>query len=406
MPCISKVLKKGVSMRRDIGLYSKFANDWHPPLDWYIPGESLLEWVKTEAAGIAGKGVAPTKSGADAANAWDLTSYGEWVGAWQKLLNDATLKSKKLYFKAGNRTIVKSSTPNGDGFYVADDALAGTDSTEGQIWNRTAGASYREYGKFMEARYGAYNSGGGPLAQAAWSKEMAANLRKVLNGSVDYSTKGATDIEAALPSLACAMFLSEPARNKREFVVGLMMLDLIGDTYSASNPRKKYTLTKVFTHPDRLGSGVMAKTQSGPQEKRWKNTGSKSSPTWTAQPQTMGNLRKKDLHKVEGKYPASPSGSARTTDAIDVASDYIQQKEASVVCRWVAKLLQDANADDNIITVTALQVGGSVGKTKIVPSSLVTQVSPYASQKDLQEYADLHIKEIKGLIQKRAASFS
>ena len=44
---------------------------------------------------------------------------------------------------------------------------------------------------------------------------------------------------------------------------------------------------------------------------------------------------------VEGLYPPSPKWSGRTKDKVDVANDYIQQKEVALLCRW---LEQEGNA--------------------------------------------------------------
>lgn len=386
-------------MRRDLGISFDGVNLTY---DWYISGADLLTMVRSAADSLSGSGTRPAKAGTAPATAWELNGYSDWVGAWQSLLTNPAFINQNIYLKAGGRTLKKSAKgrDSGDGFYMSDVDFAGTDPTAGNIWNRTSGASYREYGRFMHDALPV-----APLEQVAWSKKMAEKLRRVLKGAKDYSGNASSDVKCALPVLAVTMFLAEPARNAREWVIGLMMLDLIGEQYSASSTGPKhYIMDLVFAHPERIdptkrARDALLKPQSGPDKQRY-HKGPRGARIDDAQGlapiSEVGGLA-----KVEGKYPASPAGSGATSVGVDVAGDYIQMKETSIACRWVAARLNDGVFKGlTAWSASALKAGGSlVGKDEV---KRVASNAPSPTRKGCaQEVLD----EVKKLIDNRAATF-
>jgi hypothetical protein len=384
-------------MRQDLGI--RFDTDY----DWYISGNDLLAMVGAAADSLAGRGSPPATAGTAPATAWELSGYAQWLGAWQKLRTDRALIDRDIYLKAGGRTLKKSRKGRdmGDGFYMSDVAYAGTDRSQGNIWSRDSGASYREYGRFMHE-----NMPLAPMEQVAWSKKIARKLRKVLQGAKDYSGRGSGDVESALPVLAVTMFLAEPARNGREWVIGLMMLDLIGAEYSVNavtGASKRYLMDRVLAHPERIdrtkrASDPLAKPQKGPDRQRyhWQNR------TRVDDPQALTPLGGVgDLAKVEGKYPASPAGSGATSVGIDVAGDYIQKKETSIACRWVAsRLMSGVFKDLSYWSATALKAGVPLTGKQEVKTVALTAPSP-TRKGCAQEVLD----EVRRLIASRAATF-
>jgi hypothetical protein len=386
-------------MRGDLGIY--FPNEGGDTFDWYIPADALLNRVATTAGGGRGA-AAPGTSGLTEKTAWQLNTHDDWVGAWQKLLTDGSLKTEDVYFKVAGRTIKKNRRGHstGDGFYMSDIDLSGTDPSDGNIWSRNGGASYREFGKFFQA-----NKPVAPLEQVTWSKQIADELRGVLMGNKDYSAADGTDVRSALPMLACAMFLAEPARNGREWIIGKMMLDLIGEQYAAPNAAKGkgarfYELDRVFSHPLRLDPGykgskplTAGEAQSGPTTDRYKvDNGVRRD-----QPQPLVPFTTKDqLARVEGKYPASPAKSAATSVAVNVADDYIQKKEASIACRWVAAKLTAMMGPDSHWRFTPLKPGGATGKVNLMTATFDVQPTRKACKSEfLQIISDFLIERAK-----------
>ncbi len=385
-------------MRRDLGIrFDGVGTDY----DWYVSGQDVLTMVKSAADGMSGHGTPPATAGGTNATAWALNDYSAWVGAWQRLLTDKALVTRDIFFSAGGRILKKSAKPNGDGFYMSDVLLAGTDPTQGTVWNRHDGASYREYGRFMHD-----NMPVAPLEQVAWSKKIAGKLRKVLKGAKDYSGKGSGAAQSALPVLAVTMFLAEPARNPRAWVIGQMMLDLIGEEYSAAtltHGPKRYLMDTVLAHPDRIDRGKRSasppsKPQMGPDRQRYhKVRGARVDDPQGLAPVADVNA----LAKVEGKYPPSPGGSAATSMSIDVAGDYIQMKEASIACRWVASRLEAGIFKDlDSWSATPLKAG-----VPLVGKSEVKTVAQSAVSPTRKGCAQEVLDEVRRLINDRAAHF-
>lgn len=387
-------------MRGDLGIW--FPNNGDP-LDWYFPADSLLSRVKDFST--PGQGSRPTTNGFSPGTAWELKTHDQWVGAWYRLLNEPRLKDRDVYFKVAGRIIKKSAKGDhsGDGFYMSDANLSGMVRAQGTIWSRHEGASYREFGKFFQD-----NKPVAPMEQVTWSKQIASNLRNVLLGKEDYSNVAPTDVRSALPMLACAMFLAEPARNPREWIIGKMMLDLIGEQYAAPNrakgkPARFYVLDRVFAHPLRLDPNYRPhhrlrphETQSGPTTDRYRM----ENRTRIDMPQTIEPYTTKgQLARVEGKYPASPAKSAATSQSISVADDYIQKKEASIVSRWLAVKLTALMGPTSSWRITALKQGESSGKIDLSKTNFPESPARQGCKEDFWQM-------ISELIAERARSFA
>jgi hypothetical protein len=159
--------------------------------------------------------------------------------------------------------------------------------------------------------------------------------------------------------LASVMFISEPSRNPRAWLMGLMLLDLLGAEYSPATvtsnrdgtvasikAAKHFTWQRALVHPSRLDDRAWA---------RETNTGNDQAPeAWVAKQarrdqriapsrpltgdalSTYNRMSQPGSAAVEGLYPPSPKWSGRSDkDRIDVANDYIQTKEVAIVCRWM-----------------------------------------------------------------------
>ncbi|MEM9059320.1 MAG: hypothetical protein AAGD13_02565 [Pseudomonadota bacterium] len=392
-------------MQRHVGFHITFSSDFHPPLKWYLHAETLLGLVRDASNTALTSGTAPGTAGTRD-DPWVLDTFDAWKGAAKRLIDDEGLKSQDIYMRAGGRLIHKSAQGRGtgDGYYISDDALSGTDTDDGNIWSRGAGASYREFGRMFQDR------SGGAYAEAVWSKETAAKLRGVLLGTSDFSTSAPESLESPLPMLACAMFIAEVARNKREFVIGLMMLDLIGESYGRAGT-KIYSLEKVFSHPDRLPKTDVAisKPQAGPSGKRVQYLGPRGAKVRTVVPQTVGPLaRPGDLFMVEGKYPASPGGSASTQETISIAEDYVQQKEASIAANWLRRKMSNfLGVDDTVVQCVVLRHDQDlsayerVGGGNVVRAPKPEAISHGFMQTCAKEFEDV----AKTMITARAGSF-
>jgi len=140
------------------------------------------------------------------------------------------------------------------------------------------------------------------LSEEVWSQHKAQKLRRVLKSDSAYAVKlagkGDWTTGQVLPVLAATMFLAEPARNIRAFLVNKMLLDMmeLGMTYGG---RKVNALPKKYV---------------------W-------SATLLRDPQEKG-----------GKMPAAMAGSARAASPIRPnpaalgTGSYTQAKEVTLLC--------------------------------------------------------------------------
>jgi hypothetical protein len=382
------------------------------PLWFYVPGQTILQETSDAVTRFEASAIKiPPKFG----TLTDPAAVGSpkfWMSSFVAV---RSIRSSAFYFKVANRVIKKwpdKSVTGGhaDGMYMSDVVLSGTDPVpkgeSNRIWTRADGASYREFAKFMAE---CMPDG----KEVSWSENMALKMRDILGNKISSSGLASTHIGAALPLLCSVMFISEPARNKRAWPVGLMMLDSIGQQYSvvtATNPAKYYTWDRVLAHPERIdpgykGSDPISKPQKGP-------TG-KSMGTYGA-PTGLGPLTvKKDLVKVEGKLPASPSGSASSGSVVDVTNDYIQMKETSLVIRWLRRLLGAAHMDESSVEFVTWRDKDSLdGLTNLMNDVEIAQMvaKPPASELGVtltivKEMRASLLTEIRGLLDKRCTTF-
>jgi hypothetical protein len=200
-------------------------------------------------------------------------------------------------------------------YYMIDDGGATPDTARTAKWNRRlrggpfapppnrpigtpGGPSYRDFSERMDAQWDHSNKRSGTTNET-WSEEKARKLRKVLLADPTYArilaSKGDGTTGQILPTLAAVMFLAEPSRNIRSFLINKILLDMIatGTTYggrkSGSSP-KKYTWDKVM----------------------WR-----------------------DPHDKGGKLPAAGTGSAQAAAPINPSGCYTQQKELTILCRYM-----------------------------------------------------------------------
>lgn len=393
-------------MRTNLGIM------WRPTgaesLWFYVPGQTILEEVSKAATLFeAGAVKLPPNQGTEAAPI-PLNLPKFWMSAYFAMRN---LRASTYFFRVSQRVIKKwpnKTVPDGhaDGFYMSDVALSGSDHVEGKMWNRENGASYREFAKFVAECMPSGN-------ELAWSEKIVSNMRQVLKGQLDLSKMDATSFGSACPLLCSVMFLAEPGRNKRAWPLGLIMLDLVGTQYSVStptNPAKYYTWDRVLAHPERIdpgykGSDPVSKPQKGPTGRSMGDYGA---------PIGYGALAtKSDLVGVEGKLPASPRGSASTSQTIDVANDYIQMKETSLAVRWLSKKLHAAHQDDSNVEFSAWRDKDSlVGLTNLMDDKALSDMATKGPAKalgipltKLKEIKTNTIKEIGDLLVKRCGSF-
>jgi hypothetical protein len=382
------------------------------PLWFYVPGQTILQETSDAVTRFEASAVKiPPRFGMQA-NPVPVIEPKFWMSSFVAL---RSIKPSAYYFKVAGRVIKKwpdksVSGGHADGMYMSDVVLSGTDPVpEGEsnrIWTREDGASYREFAKFMAS---CMPDG----KELSWSENISQKMRQILSNKINAAVFGSTHIGAALPLLCSVMFISEPARNKRAWPLGLIMLDSIGQQYSvvtASNPAKYYTWDRVLAHPERIdpgykGSDPISKPQKGP---TGKSMGKYGAPTG------FGPLAlKKDLVKVEGKLPASPSGSASSGSIVDVANDYIQMKETSLVIRWLRRLLTQAHIDESSVEFVTWRDKDSLdGLTNLMNDVEITQMvaKPPASELGvtlvmIKEMRASLLTEIRGLLDKRCATF-
>ncbi|WP_209427147.1 hypothetical protein [Pararhodobacter sp. SW119] len=393
----------------------------------YVPGSTLLAWVDAAArAVLAGAGAPPGAGSQD--DPFVLGGHGSYAGAWKAAANK---RNQDVYFLIAGRQIrkIKSGSAGGfaDGCYMCDVGYSGTDPQAGTIWNRDDGASYREFGKFIHE--GNTVSG---MEGVVWSQRIAASLRSVLKGTAPMTGGGlqsqgtrwtvdmnkdeskrskptrlsgpqpaaAADTVSALPLLSAVMFVAEPIRNARAWIMGLMMLDLIGAEYQAMTSHahgKHFTFQRAFVHPSRLDDPAWSGES---------NTAIDTAPgSWvTKQATRRGKLDKKLEKKmarpgsaaVEGLYPPSPKWSGRTSANIDVANDYIQAKETAIVCRW---LEQEFNTYVGSVVMARALAGGPGPRKNAMTASFGGESAMSGFATDLERIVKAE------LIQRRAESF-
>lgn len=401
----------------------------------FVSGETLLSWANgaSNAAYQRGATSAPAASGRNKDEAIPIRGYDDWLGAWYRFSES---RGQDLYFSIGDRIIkkhkrqVSKTEGHADGCYVADLLFSGTDDTipSGNIWHRSGGASYREFGKFMHQK-----DSESALEGVVWSQRVASKLRMVLKGKAggytggkcesktDHSKATRADAVSALPLLSAAMFLAEPTRNHRAWVIGLMMLDLLGAEYVSSQivhgagedklkEGKFYTLQRTFVHPSRLDDSAWKDelnydTDQAPEA--WVDrqmgtrptTGKRLAKRQRSFDSQAAKMKAVGSPAVEGIYPPSPKWSARSSDNVSVADDYVQQKEVSVLCRWAEQEFNPLVGGSSVLTATALKSGERVGRRDAMSAS-------FSGESGMDGFkAELERTLKSELIERRAGSF-
>ncbi|MFB9125615.1 hypothetical protein ACFFYR_21610 [Paraburkholderia dipogonis] len=162
-------------------------------------------------------------------------------------------------------------------------------------------------------------------------------IRALLSGAAPAMSTDYSRLQHSLPVFVCAMFIAEPARNIRAFLINLILLDLA--------ERGHFTVGEMFWHPQAIdvdsalagsvgwnGANTVVGHVDGPGAPR----------TTLAPVATLG-----ELHHVGGIMPASPTGGGAHAKAEAlvgknngarpaVVVDFIHRKEISVVVHWLA----------------------------------------------------------------------
>jgi hypothetical protein len=265
---------------------------------YYINGKDLLQLAQYAIDGINTTGFDPGGDGSYM-RPWKLDGQVRtWLNTAKKIRSYA--RDEKYFYICG-RFVKKCG-----GYYMVDGG--GDDGKTGyQPWDKKSpgvdfdrgGPSYRNYANRLKSIQ--KNSG---LSPEAWSKEKAAKLRKVLLADPLYEqrlkTKGNLTVGQMLPVIAATLFLAEPARNIRCFMINKMLLDMMasGITYGGRKPG------------------------SSPKEYRF------------------DTVMFRDPHDKGGKLPAAMTGSAAASSPINPSSitlgtaTYTQAKELTLLCHY------------------------------------------------------------------------
>lgn len=166
---------------------------------------------------------------------------------------------------------------------------------------------------------------------------IVRGIRAILDGKPIPLGKEYSRMQTMLPVFLCAMFLAEPARNIRAFVINAMLLDLA--------ERGRATLGNILWHPQALD---VDRTQEG--SENWSGLvaveGIVEGPG--VDRTTLASVtRRGDLHNVGGLMPASPTGGGQFAKGEAFvgkankpkpvfAADFIHRKEVNVLIEWLA----------------------------------------------------------------------
>lgn len=392
-------------MRQDLGVNLTINDEAaaaEVKLSFKVSGETLLGWLKAKSDAKAAA-AAPMAAGTDAAHPWNISGIAALVNAWGTLHNQKALwKQRECFLNIGGCTIIKlaadaehGGVPTGtaEGFYMRDAVFSKGKDASGapilpqDIWKKQDGASYVDFARtFQKNMLDSKKHDMTALeGQISWTQAKAAKLREILKGAKNVSAKGADSTSRALPLLAAVMFIAEPARNPRSFPIALMVLDMFGENYSRSG-NKFYILDRVLSHPERIAgqTGPSAKPQSGPTGRDPVNFNMVGFGPISLKPKRgkKGVPAEPTLAAVEGKFSATPSGSARTLDTIDLRNDYIQKKEASILCRWLARTLTPANPSAKwSITLEAVRLNDTTPRIDLLTTASIANQLPVGLDK-------------------------
>jgi len=334
-------------------------------ITYYIDGVDLLRLlqkivndVKTSVPGVEGPGTQ--------ANPWRITTADKWLGYALNLP-----KNTDNYLVVGGRLIKR-----GRDQYIGD---------EGPAWRSTSDVpgllpeepglpafggvepTYREAAQHVVdpnrvlPTATARRTVAGLAPVPTWK---AASMQPLLAGAIRTFLKGEklslfqagtfnrnyTRLQTALPVMAVAMFLAEPARNARAFPINLMLLDLA--------QRRVYGFDDIWWHPHALNvDKVQELNPDGTANPNWEGLqdipgGAVKGPPSKEDRNVIDLQKKGQLHLVGGIMPSSPTGGGELAKrealpgkasggkAPAFTADYIHYKEASVLVRWLEELSQ------------------------------------------------------------------
>lgn len=225
--------------------------------------------------------------------------------------------------------------------YVFDDGKAG--APPAGEWNDGVPPTYREIARQV-IQLG--------LNQMKESQKFAVKFRRLFSNPAPGSTAA---YGGMLPTLAGAMFLAEPRRNWRAWPINWMLLDFAESlTPYGSQLDKHFTWDKILWHPEALDvdSGAPNPSVFARVPVKKAQTGPLGGGGGIGAIQFAGGL-----HRVGGKMPASPTGGgAQGGAAVGQNLNYIQQKEVTILVRWLAArnrwtALRPADAKDPTLPV-------------------------------------------------------
>lgn len=275
---------------------------------WWISGKDLLQLAQYAVDAINTAGFVARGDGSYDAP-WILDGQ---VNTWLELSKTVrNYTGEERYFWICGRFVKKAQ-----GYYMVDGG--GDDGQNGYMaWNmlifrkrgdprpdvpfERGGPSYRNFANRLSA---IQTNSKTRRPMEAWSQEKAKKLVKVLLADRDYalklSGKGDWTTGQVLPVLAATMFLAEPARNIRCFLINKMLVDMMvtGMMYGGRKPG------------------------SAPKQYRF------------------DTLLLRDPQEKGGKMPAAMAGSATAAKPISPNSlalgtgSYTQAKELTVLCHY------------------------------------------------------------------------
>jgi hypothetical protein len=256
--------------------------------------KTALEWAQVEQ-----QEQTKSSSGAKSGSKKKQESKDEFPEApkevtksrWWKLYSSLNIGQLKRELD-----LLKADLPpehGGDGFYMADADLSGM---ELGMWARYDGPSYRDYRNYLEV-----------ILDTAEKKLTGKFLQDYQSLLYKPKSKLGSDI---LPVLAATMFIAEPARQPRSFIIGLLTLDLIGRKFG----QKKKELSVVRLFPV-------------------------------------------SFDDTKAKYPPARAGSASATDPVldetGLLKSTINCREASLLIHWLSLRLKGSVPGWKSCVVTA-----------------------------------------------------
>jgi hypothetical protein len=240
---------------------------------WWIGGADLLQLAQYAVDSINTAGAVAQ---GDGTYDYPWVLDGE-VRTWMQL--SKTLKSytrEACYFwicgrfvkKAGGYYMVDAGGDDGkNGYQPWDQKVVTTNRSVTKVPFDRGGPSYRNFANRLKEIHDSK-----PKSMEVWSQDKAKKLVKVLLDDPDYSrklrAKGDYTTGQVLPVLAATLFLAEPARNIRCFLINKMLLDMLvtGTTYGGrkegSSP-KQYRLDTVLLRDPQNKGGKLPAAMTG-----------------------------------------------------------------------------------------------------------------------------------------------